>query len=318
MTSTMPRLLVAIPCLNEAATIGSVIAQVPKGIPGIESIDILVVDDASTDDSRSIAASMGAAVEWHQYNRGVGAAFQTAVSYAVEHQYDYLVNIDGDGQFDPTDIPLLLEHVVSGRAEMATASRFIDKSLTPQMPAVKLVGNHIMSWLISRLVRAHFHDVSCGFRCYSREAVLQLNLHGAFTYTQETFLDFASKHLKIVEVPIQVKYFPGRKSRVASSIILYALNTLKIIFRGYRDYFPLRFFGGISLIFAILALIFGSIFFMHYFLYGKFSGYLYAGFASGFFVMLSVVFFVLGVVTDMLDRIRSNQERIIYMLKKRY
>ena len=161
-----------------------------------------------------------------------------------------------------------------------------------------------------------FHDVSCGFRCYSREALLHINLHGAFTYTQETFLDLCYKKLKIVEIPISVVYFADRKSRVAGSIIKYAINTSKIIFRGYRDFYPLRFFWSISAIIFIIAIAFASLFFGHFILTGKFTGYLFAGFTSGFLFILTVVFFVLGIVTDMLDRIRANQDRVLYFLKK--
>jgi glycosyltransferase involved in cell wall biosynthesis len=246
----------------------------------------------------------------------VGKAFQTAVNYAVENGYDLMVNIDGDRQFNSQDIPKLVQPLLEGRADMVTASRFINVDMTPDMPKVKLLGNHMVSYLISRMVRQRFHDVSCGFRCYSREALLQLNLHGAFTYTQETFLDFAVKRLGIMEVPIQVVYFADRKSRVAGSISNYAVNAAKIIFRGYRDYFPLRFFWGIALAFAIPALILALLFFGHFLVTGVFTGFLFAGFLSAFFTIMATVFFVLGVVTDMLDRIRSNQERILYRLKK--
>src|SRR5690606_2901732 len=133
-----------------------------------------------------------------------------------------------------------------------------------------------MSYLISRLVRHKYFDVSCGFRCYNREALLQLNLHGAFTYTQETFLDFAVKRLAILEVPVPVVYFPDRKSRVAGSILNYGINSAKIIFRGYRDYFPLRFFWGIALLFAVPALLLAVLFFAHYLIEGAFTGYLFA------------------------------------------
>ena len=253
----------------------------------------------------------------HPRNLGVGKAFQTAVNHAVENGYDLMVNIDGDRQFNPQDIPKIVQPVIAMQADMVTASRFINVEMTPKMSKVKLVGNHMMSYLISRLVRQNFHDVSCGFRCYSREALLQLNLHGAFTYTQETFLDFAVKRLTIMEVPIPVIYFADRKSRVAGSIAKYAVNTAKIIFRGYRDYFPLRFFWGISLAFAAPAVVLAVLFFGHYLVSGVFTGYLFAGFLSAFFTIMATVFIVLGIVADMLDRIRSNQERILYRLKKR-
>lgn len=310
------RLLVAIPCLNEAATIAEVVAAVPRQIPGIDRVDVLVVDDGSSDGTGDRARAAGAMVLRHPVNRGVGMAFQSAVGFAVDERYDFMVNIDGDRQFDPADIPKLVAPILEGKAAMATASRFIDPSLVPEMPTVKRVGNRMMSYLISRLVRTTYRDVSCGFRCYSREALLQLNLHGAFTYTQETFLDFAAKRLAIVEVPIKVVYFPDRKSRVAGSIVKYAINAATIIFRGYRDYFPLRFFWSIALVLAIPGIVLAGIFFGRYLITGLFSGYLYLGFSAAFLLAMAVVFLVLGVLADMLDRIRANQERILVLLKR--
>lgn len=310
------RLLVAVPCLNEAATIRSLVEDIPRTIPGLAQVDVLVVDDGSVDETVSQARAGGAMVISHGINRGVGTAFQSAVTHAVVNRYDFMVNIDGDRQFNPLDIPKLLEPVLTGRADMVTASRFVDSTFTPDMPRVKLVGNHLMSYLVSRLVGQRFKDVSCGFRCYSRESLLRLNLHGAFTYTQETFLDFCAKNLRIVEIPIGVVYFPDRVSRVAGSIVKYAASTAKIIFRGYRDYHPLRFFWGISAFFFVPGLALAVLFFWHYFTTGMFSGYLFAGFGSAFLITMALVFLVLGIVTDMLDRVRSNQDRILYLLKK--
>ncbi|MFK8068041.1 MAG: glycosyltransferase family 2 protein [Gammaproteobacteria bacterium] len=311
------RLLVAIPCLNEASTIEKVVMDVPRIISGIDIVEVLVVDDGSSDKTSSLAISAGALVITHSRNFGVGKAFQSAVNYAIENDFDLMINIDGDRQFNPKDIPKLVTPLLEEQADMVTASRFLNGERPTDMPKVKQIGNHMMSFLISRMVRQKFYDVSCGFRGYSREALLQLNLHGAFTYTQETFLDFAVKRLTILEVPIKVAYFQDRESRVAGSISKYALNTAKIIFRGYRDYFPLRFFWSIALALSIPAILLGLIFFGHYYISGVFTGYLFAGFLSAFFFLLALVFFVLGVVADMLDRIRSNQERILYRLKKR-
>jgi glycosyltransferase involved in cell wall biosynthesis len=310
------RLLVAIPCLNEAATIRALVEDIPRVIQGIALVDILVVDDGSTDQTANEAKVGGATVVSHRFNRGVGTAFQSAVAYAVDKRYDVMVNIDGDRQFNPHDIPKLIEPILAGDADMVTASRFIDPSATPAMPKVKLIGNHMMSYLISRLIGRKFSDVSCGFRCYNRETLLRLNLHGAFTYTQETFLEFAAKRIEIKEIPIEVVYFPDRQSRVAGSIVKYALNTAKIIFRGYRDYYPLRFFWGLSAFFALPSLLLAILFFFHYWQTGVFSGYLFAGFSSAFLLVIAMVFFVLGIVTDMLDRVRSNQDKILYLLKK--
>ena len=313
---TERRLLVAIPCLNEAATIADVVVRIPRQIAGVSHVVVLVVDDGSTDGTAPAATMAGAIVHSHGRNRGVGVAFQSALRYAVQGRFDLMVNIDGDGQFSPEDIPKLIAPVLAGEADMTTASRFKDSTYTPIMPRVKLYGNHMMSWLIGRLVGNEYADVSCGFRCYTREAMLQLNLQGSFTYTQETFLDFAAKNISIIEVPIRVQYFEGRQSRVANSILQYAANTAKIIFRSYRDYFPLRFFLGLAAITAAPGVVLGVLFWVHFLLTGKFTGYLFAGFSSAFLLLLAIAFVVVGIVTDMLDRIRTNQERMLYFLKR--
>lgn len=313
----MKKLLIAIPCLNEAETIADVISAIPATIQGIDEITTLVVDDGSTDNTSFVASSAGATVIKHNGNRGVGLAFQTAVEFSVNHSYDYMVNIDGDRQFDPKDIPTLLQPILAGHADMATASRFKNAKRIQNMSRLKLIGNHMMSFLISSLCGRKFFDVSCGFRAYTREALLRLNLHGKFTYTQETFLDLISKQLCIEEVPITVRYFKDRKSRVAGNIFKYALNTSSIILRIYRDYFPMRFFMGIAAINMVPAIIFGCIFWSYYLNTGRFYGALYAGLTAGFFLILVLMFIILAVVTDMLDRIRVNQDRILYMFKKK-
>lgn len=310
------RLLVAIPCLNEASTIRTVVQQIPRKMDHVGSVDVVVIDDGSSDETSDEARAAGADVVRFQVNRGVGVAFQAAVEYAIKNGYDLMVNIDGDGQFNPTDIPLLVAPVVAQEVEMVTASRFVDKDFIPHMPKVKRLGNHAIARLISHFVNKTFADVSCGFRCYSREALLRLNLHGKFTYTQETFLDFAVKSIGIREVPVQVKYFPGRKSRVANSIVKYGYNAGLIILRGYRDYFPLRFFWSIAIAFGIPATALSVFFASHYLSTGSFSPYIYIGFIAAFLFAMSGAFLVLGIVADMLDRIRSNQERILYILKK--
>jgi glycosyltransferase involved in cell wall biosynthesis len=309
------RLLVAIPCLNEALTITNVVLDVPRMIPGIDHVDVLVIDDGSSDETGGLAKDAGAIVLRHPSNRGVGRAFRTAIDYAIDQHYDLMVNIDGDGQFNPRDVEKLVQPILSGKCEVTTASRFLDKMITPSMPEVKRLGNHVMSYFISGLVGKQYRDVSCGFRCFSRDALLQLNLHGAFTYTHETFLNLALKNVSIQEVPIEVKYFEGRVSRVAGSIPRYALNALKIILRTYRDYYPLRFFWGIAVILAVPAIVFGALFLWHYLTTGAFRGFLFAAFTSAFFAVMAMAFALIGVIADMLDRLRLNQERILYLLR---
>jgi len=311
------KLLVIIPCYNEEDTIAEVVKDIPKRIAGIKKIEVLVVDDGSRDKSAERARKAGATVIKHQNNRGVGAAFNTGLNHALSLKYDVMVNIDADRQFDPTDIPTLVGPIIENEADFVTASRFIDSNYMPEnMSRVKLWGNKVMSILISKLCRKKFYDVSCGFRAYSRECMLKINLQGKFTYTQETFLDAAFKDLRIMEVPVGVKYFKERESKIADSIFRYAFRTSSIIFRTYRDYYPLRFFWSISAATGLLGMCLLSFFLGWYIYSGKFSPHIWSGFLSGSLLGLSMVFFLIGIVADMLDRIRLNQEKIIYLLKK--
>jgi glycosyltransferase involved in cell wall biosynthesis len=311
-------LVVILPCFNEEKTIGKVVSSIPKQISGIDKMDILVIDDGSTDDTVQEAIKSGAKVVSHSQNRGVGAAFQTGIQQALGMGAHIVINMDGDGQFNPEDIPKLLEPILKNHADFVTASRFKDSSLVPKMSWIKKWGNRRMSNLISMLSGQKFFDVSCGFRAYSCESLLHLNLLGKFTYTQETFLDLAFKGLKIVEVPLEVRGEREHgKSKVAGNLFKYALNSAKIIFRTFRDYKPLKFFGTIAAFLFMTSVYLGGFFFLHYFQTGKFSGHLWAGFSSGFLLLFSFLFFVTGLLADMFDRIRINQERILYLEKKR-
>ena len=310
------KLLVAIPAYNEEEKIGEVIQNIPKEITGISEIHVVVVDDGSTDNTLKIAKNLGAAVIKNYYNMGVGVVFSRGLQYAVDNNFDLMVNIDGDAQFNPKDIPKLIKPIVENSADFVTASRFVNKDYFPKMPLSKFWGNKSMSFLISRLVGKKFYDVSCGFRAYSKRALLSLNLHGSFTYTQETFIDLSFKRLKIVEVPIKVKYFSSRTSKISSNLFIYGINTLKIILRTYRDYKPFSFFSFIALFFFILSVFFGSILAWTYFSRGSFSPNIWSGFVGGTFLFISVTFFVMGLSTDVLNRIRINQEKILYLLKR--
>jgi glycosyltransferase involved in cell wall biosynthesis len=235
------------------------------------------------------------------------------LTYVIENRGDYLVTIDADGQFNPADIPSLAAPVVGGMADFASASRFKDESLIPEMPPAKLWGNRMMSRLVSRLTGGKYYDVSCGMRCYNRKSMLNLNLMGAFTYTQEVFLNLAFKRLRIVEVPIKVR---GQrefgKSRVASNLFKYAVNTSRIIFRAYRDYKPMRFFGSISLWLGVPAVLLASFFVLHYLVTGHFRPHLWAGFTATGLGMLSLISLTIGLIGDMMNRQRVYLEELLY------
>ena len=311
------RLLVVIPALNEEMTIADVIGRIPREIEGVNRVEIAVVDDGSTDRTADLAREAGAHVISHARNKGVGAAFHSGVEYAIDSGADLVVNMDGDGQFSPEDIPTLIRPLLNGSADMVTASRFIKEAYWPEMTKVKFYGNRGMSALISFLVREKYYDVSCGFRAYKRDVLLQMNLFGEFTYTQETFLDLSFKGVKIQEVPVRIR---GTRefgeSKVASNLFKYAIQTSKIILRSFRDYKPMIFFGVLSLVFFLVGGVLGTFLLSVYLKTGSFSPHKWAGFTAGLLFGLSSITFVTGLLADMLGRVRKNQERILYMLKK--
>jgi glycosyltransferase involved in cell wall biosynthesis len=308
--------MVFLPCLNEAKTIAQIIELIPRSISGVDTIHVLVIDDGSTDNSAAVAACAGAKVISNAGNMGVGYSFRRAVAEALAGKYDLMCNIDADGQFDPLDIPCLLAPIIRGEADFVSGTRFSNNGPIDNMSKVKHWGNRRMTQLVNSLASQRFTDVSCGFRAYSREALMRLNLQGKFTYTQEVFLGLAFQSVRIREVPIQVRYFPGRKSRVAGNIFQYAVKTSRIIFCTYRDYRPLQFFSGIAGVCISIGSMFLTFLFYWWLSHGAFTPHIWSGFTGAAFVFLGVIAFVLGLLADMLTRLRAGQEEVLYRLRK--
>ena len=308
------KMTIFVPALNEETSIAKTISGIPKEYTGVDSVTILVVDDGSTDKTAALAMQAGAEVVSHTRNRGVGAAFHTAVQYALENDCDILVGIDADGQFDPNEIPILIAPILKREADMVIGNRF-KSGMPANMPAIKFTGNKMVSRLISNVSGQKFTDVSCGFRAYDREALLRFNIYGEFTYTHETILSSVYQGLKVVEVPINVTYYTGRKSRVAGSISRYAVQTSKIILRVLLDYRPLRVFGAIGGAFLAIALVFGLFLFIHYILTASFTPYKSFGFIALGAGIFGLIILVIALVADMLNRMKTNQDKILYELR---
>jgi glycosyltransferase involved in cell wall biosynthesis len=303
------------PALNEEKDIKHVIAALPKAIDGIDCIEHLVIDDGSTDQTAELALAAGAKVILHRRNRGVGVAFQSAVQFALENEADILVGIDADRQFDPTEIPTLIEPILTEKADMVIGNRFT-VGMPANMPDLKYWGNKKIAQLVSYVSGQTFEDVSCGFRANSREALLHLNIFAQFTYTHETILSLAYQGLRIVEHPITVKYDPERKSRVAASILNYAMQTSKIVLRVMLDYRPIRVFGSLSAIFISIGIGFELFLFGHYLLTKSFSPYKATGFIGLGFIVFGMLVLIIALIADMLNRLRISQDKVLYELKK--
>lgn len=309
------KLIIYIPAYNEEANIHRAVTSLPKSINNIDLIQYLVVDDGSEDRTAELAQSAGAQVIRHKKNQGVGAAFHSASQFALENKADILVGIDADGQFNPNEIHCLIEPILSHQADMVIGNRF-KSGLPKNMPKFKYWGNLLVAKMLSLICGQKFQDVSCGFRAYSRDTLLWLNLHGSFTYTHETIISSVYEGKYVMEYPVSVRYDPERKSRVAKSIFRYAIKTNIIIFRVLLDYQPMRVFGAFGGFLILIGIVFVAYLLGHYAFTGAFTPYKAYGFIGLGFIIFGMLVFLLALIADMIKRVRANQNRLLYEIKK--
>jgi glycosyltransferase involved in cell wall biosynthesis len=303
------RLIIQLPALNEAASIGRVLGNIPSQLPGVDEILMVVVDDGSTDGTGRIALEHGAIVVTHERSRGVGAAFRSGLARSIELCPDLIVTMDADGQFNPNDIAVLIGPIVAGEADFVSASRFKDPAFEPSMPRAKRWGNKIIARWLSHMTGQTFHDVSCGFRAYSRKAFLRLDPQGDFTYTHEVFLSLAFAGLRIREVPVNVRGVREHgQSRVAGNLLRYAWRAGTIILATYRDYRPMALFGRIAGALGVCGLAALGFLGVHWMRTGAFFPYKAVGFAGGALCGAALLVALVGFVASMLARVRSGVE----------
>lgn len=304
-------------CKDEADTLNELLTRMPKKIKGVSIIETLVVSDGSTDDTVKIAHKNETTkvIDGIRQKR-LAYRFQQAINTALDMGADYAVNIDGDLQFSPEDIPKLLEPVVSGGADFVAADRFTDvdsgeRRKPEHMPTGKYWANRLGAWIVGNLSGQAFRDVTCGFRAYNKKAMISININSNYTYTQESFQVLALKKLNILSMPIAVTYYPGRQSRVVKSFWQFLFGSALNILRAYRDYAPLRFFGSLSLILGIPGAVLGGFVTWHWASKGSISPYIAFGVLSLFLIGTSTMLALLGLLADMFDRMLNNQEKII-------
>jgi hypothetical protein len=234
---------------------------------------------------------------------------------------DIAVNIDGDLQFSPEDIPKLLQPILQDGADFVAADRFTnpttgEKRKPEVMPTGKYWANRLGAWIVGNLSGQKFYDVTCGFRAYTKKAMLAININSNYTYTQESFQVLAVKKMNIVAVPIDVKYFKGRKSRVVRSFWQFLFGSALNILRAYRDYAPLKFFGNLGVVLIIPGILMGGFTTIHWITTGKITPYAAIGLIGLYLVTMALIVWALGLVADMLDRMLNNQEKILEEAKR--
>jgi glycosyltransferase involved in cell wall biosynthesis len=313
----LQKLIIYMPALNEEKTILEVINSIPKTTIGFRIIEVLVVNDGSTDKTASEAKKAGATVLSHNKNKGVGEAFQSAINYTLQTKADALVSIDADGQFDINQIPEMLAPILNNQADFCIGIRF-SNGKPKNMPKIKFWGNKKVNQIVSFVSNEKIHDASCGFRAYSIDTLLSLNLHGSFTYTHETILDLLDKGFKVEQIPVRVQYFEDRVSRIANNLFKYGFKTSSIIFKSLKDYKPLQFFLGIAFFIFLASMFFGGWALTHWIVYDTITPYKSFGIIGLSLLGMTAIVTVFAFMADMLGRIRKNQEKILYFLKKNH
>ncbi len=219
--------LALIPALNEEKSVANVVQEARKYVDYV-----IVVDDASVDNTSEMAQCSGAIVVRLSKNNGLGAAMITGLNYAKKLKPDIIVTLDADGQHQPKDICRLMKPILVGRADWVLGSRFLKRSPS-NMPLIKHLGNKFFTFITSILSGARFTDTQTGFRAISQKALLALDLKSKFTYTQEMILILSLKGYRGVEVPIEVKCRNHGNSKIASNFIGYGFRSFITILSTY-------------------------------------------------------------------------------------
>ena len=307
------RVVIQIPCLDEAQTLPATIGDLPSTLPGIDDIRIVVVDDGSRDGTGDVAASLGATVVRLPTTRGLAAAFAAGLDAALASDADVVVNTDGDNQYRGDDVAALIAPIVDGRADIVIGARPIGSMR--EFSWVKKLLQRIGSWVVRRLSGASIVDATSGFRAYSREAALRLEVFSGYTYTLETIVQAANHRLRIASVPVRVNA-AVRESRLMRSNVHYVLRAGSGLLRMFVVYRPFRFFIIPASVAMALALVIGIRFLWLFVASGGTAGHLQslllAAILFGLAGALTVVAFLgdlIAINRRMLEDLRFDARR---------
>lgn len=308
------KLFVQIPCLNEERTIASVVRDVPRQIEGVDEVKVLIIDDGSSDRTGEAAYRAGADyVVRLPTTQGLAKAFSTGLNRCLEKGADIIVNTDGDHQYAGTDIPKLIQPIVEGKADIVIGDRQTDK--ITHFSYLKRQLQKLGSRMVSILSGVSIPDVTSGFRAYSREAALRLNIFSGFSYTLESMIQAGNNHMAITHVPIQVNA-PTRRSRLFSNMAMYLKRSIATILRIYTLYQPLRTFAYLGGVISCVGVV-GVLRFMYFWFTGTGQGHIQSLTLSGVLLIIGFQVWMLGVVADLISVNRRLSEEILYRTKKR-
>jgi len=309
----MTKLIIQIPCYNEAESLPETLVALPRRIPGIDTIEFLVIDDGSHDGTSDVARRFGVQhVVRHRRNRGLAAAFQTGIDAALAAGADIIVNTDADGQYAGEDIALLVAPVVTGQADIVVGDRGVGDNA--HFGPIKRRLQRFGSAVVRRLSGTDITDAVSGFRAISREAAQRITITTEFSYTTDMLIQAGKKRLRITSVPIRTNR-TERPSRLFKSIPQFIVRQLVTMLRAYTTYNPLRAFLGTGALITLVGLI-PIVRFLVYWIMGDSDGHVQSLVLGGSLLVLGVITCLMGVLADLIGANRKLIEKTLTEVKR--
>ena len=300
------KLIIQIPCKDEAAQLPATLADLPRSLPGFEHVEWLVIDDGSTDDTVGVARAGGVDhIVRLTNNKGLASAFQAGIDAALKLGADVIVNTDADNQYRGEDIAKLVEPIVAGRADMVIGDREVAQS--EEFSPLKKRLQHLGSGVVRLASSTDVPDTTSGFRAYNREAALQIIIVSRFTYTLESIIQAGKQFVAIDHVPIRTNP-RTRESRLFPSMWSYVRRNAITIFRIYAQYEPLRVFLSVAALLLVAAIGVWTVFLIAY-INGKGAGHVQSLILGAVLFNAGVVVAALGVIGDLLSAQRTMLAR---------
>jgi glycosyltransferase involved in cell wall biosynthesis len=307
------KLIVQIPCYNEEHTLPQTVADIPRVIPGIDVVEILIIDDGSTDRTIEVARSIGVDhIVINKKNVGLARTFRAGLDASLALGADIIVNTDGDNQYCGADIPKLIQPIVEGRVDVVVGDRqthLIDH-FSPGKKALQRFG----SWVVRSFSQVDVPDAVSGFRAISRDAAFRLNIVSPFSYTIEMLIQVGFKGMSFTSVPIRTNA-KTRESRLFKSIFSFIEKSGLTLVRMYSMYQPLRVFTTLGLLLTVLALI-PMVRFLYFYFFGSGAGKIQSLIIGSALLTSGVICLALGLLADLLGQNRQLIEIVLEKVRR--
>ena len=308
------KLIIQIPCYNEEKTLPLTLRDLPRHIPGIDEIEVLVINDGSQDDTVRVAHQHGVHhVVSFTNNKGLAASYMAGIDACLKLGADLIVNTDGDNQYHGEDIARLVKPILDGTADMVVGDRQVNT--IQHFSTTKKALQRLGSWVVRRFSDTNVPDATSGFRAYSREAALRLNVVSRFTYTLETIIQAGKKNIALDSVAVRTNE-KLRESRLFRSIPSYLKRSIATILRIYTMYEPLKTFGAIGGFLFLVGAVVSTRFLYFYFFVDQGAGHIQSLILSAVLMIVGFQVGLIGLVADLIANNRILIEDALYRVKK--